>query len=369
LQFQAPPTPSGGRGGGGCSKNVDIAYTVDCANDIITITLTWKATGEPLANKEIELISREIGTVYLTTNASGMVSYKVPLALETMDYTIEFREIGDYCAATKEFQYNSCPTGCRDSSECAGNEYCYKESGQPLGVCKPVKCECGEVRDHECYNYDCCADSDCGSDQYCSQHVCKPKEKEKCRDDSCCAEDEYYNTATEKCEKIQKGICGYISNHKWYNYECCNDEDCSGEYQIITKDTGILGDMHNFTITGPYCEEHKCRVGPLANRTLVIKDPLKNIVNVQTSPTGQGQFLLENKGEYTIMLIKEQTVEANATVNSIKIEKPTPTIYDQLIDQVKNCWWLLIVILAAIVVAYLLYRRRVGEKYKFRPKE
>ncbi|MEM4720130.1 MAG: right-handed parallel beta-helix repeat-containing protein, partial [Candidatus Bilamarchaeaceae archaeon] len=365
LQAPSPPPIPGG-GGGGCSRYVDIIYTTDCANDIITIKLVWKLTGEPLKNAAVELISREIGTVYLTTNASGEVSYKVPIALETMDYTIEFRETGSYCAATKEFQYNSCPIGCRDSSECADNEYCEKESGKQFGVCKPVKCDCGEVRDHECYNYDCCSDSQCAPNEYCdiSGHVCK--EKPKCIGDDCCASDEFYNKNTSACEKIKKGKCGYIQDHKWYDYECCDDSDCKGDYQIITKKEGFIGDMHKFIITGPYCEQHTCRIGPLANRNVSVEDPLGKKIAVETSATGDGQFLLENAGEYIVTFITQQKIGANATVVSIKEEKPVTQPYIALLDQVKNCWWLLLLLLLVIVIGYIIYKRKVGEKYKFR---
>lgn len=61
----------------------------------------------------------------------------------------------------------------------------------------------------------CTKDEDCPDDEYCKNQICLPV----------------------------RGICGYVSNHRWIKYECCEDADC----EVNEK-----------------CEEHKCVQKPIS---------------------------------------------------------------------------------------------------------
>jgi hypothetical protein len=63
------------------------------------------------------------------------------------------------------------------------------------------------------YVYDCLVNESCPDDQFCKWGYCR---------------EFYYD-------------CGYAMNHVWYDYECCDDEDC-GE--------------------GLICDDHECAVAP-----------------------------------------------------------------------------------------------------------
>lgn len=51
-----------------------------------------------------------------------------------------------------------------------------------------------------------------------------PAAGDNCTNNSLCIGTEY--CIGGKCVPVVNGSCGYITNHAWYTYECCNDLDC-----------------------------------------------------------------------------------------------------------------------------------------------
>jgi len=168
LQLQAPTGGAGGVGGGGCDKRVVITVTTDCSTNelIINVSTTY---GDPVKNKEVQLLGRNINA-RLTTNERGIATYVLPSSFEPVNYTVRFQTQGEYCMQEEEFSFQSCYPQCDSNDKCPENEYCDN------GVCRTVKCDCGEIVNHSCISYECCSDSDCNETSRCVNHRCIPIE-------------------------------------------------------------------------------------------------------------------------------------------------------------------------------------------------
>ena len=105
-------------------------------------------------------------------------------------------------------------------------------------------------------------------------------EQHECYTDNDCSETEYCKVSkidyclTNCVSVTQETSCGYISNHKWINYECCSDTDCLIGEICFTHECNRLscpcGYISGHTCikyeccsdddcgSGKYCQNHKC---------------------------------------------------------------------------------------------------------------
>ncbi|MEM4330346.1 MAG: hypothetical protein QXY64_04280, partial [Candidatus Bilamarchaeaceae archaeon] len=316
-----------------CSRKVKINYTIDCLNDILIIKLIDETTNKLIDNEYILISYGRYNIERLKSNETGEILYKLPSTLDTILYNLEFEGRGRYCPAKEEFNYTSCH-GCKSNQECSEKEYCYIENEKMNGVCKLIECSCGEIVDHKCIQYQCCSDADCiESNFYCDvkEHICK--EKKECIDNTQCSESMYCDLTTNKCKLIEKGKCGYIANHSWKDYECCEDSDCKGEYKIVGKEKEFIGNIYKFTLVGPYCENHICHLGPLAKRDVLLESSSGERKILHTSENGEGQFVVE-KEEYKISyIINNGPIKSTLTIKSLAKEKEEtslPTTQEKL---------------------------------------
>lgn len=114
---------------------------------------------------------------------------------------------------------------CLKDDDCEAEEYCSDKT------CLKVPCECGEIKNHKCLPFQCCADTDCAGILVCEYKAHKCVECNKalqCPDDKTCSKD---NTCVDiPCE------CGEVTGHECKKFECCSDGQCpNGEICDITK--------------------------------------------------------------------------------------------------------------------------------------
>jgi hypothetical protein len=79
---------------------------------------------------------------------------------------------------------------CKLSNDCNLDEIC------EAGMCKKIVCERGEIINHQCKQYECIENKDCGGYNICdlSTHICL-----KCKDEHCCAENQMWCSGQQKC--------------------------------------------------------------------------------------------------------------------------------------------------------------------------
>jgi len=357
LNGSAAPSPvTGGGEERRCTKVSISRIGIECPENAVTFIV--KEDGTPVSGARVVIEGPWPWSDVKTTNGNGEVVFTLP---KGGHYVLRVSGgIEDYCSISDyEFDYTMC--GCFNDDDCKDTEYCYGAGGVThleMGTCKPVECECGYVKDHTCYPYDCCKDEDCAEGYRCENHVCV-KEKPECESDADCADNE--RCSNGKCELIT-GECGYAANHTWYKYECCEDADCpQGEFcfqhvcmlfKIETNDTGYVG------------EQHDVHVYPEGQYTLVLTDPDGRTHTLSTDENGYARFLLETEGRYSVALAKEGVPPLSVEVQSLK-RLPTPPEEKPvtLLDQVaRYFWWLLILLL--LIIGYILFRRRKTKKYK-----
>jgi len=365
----APYIPPGGGQPAVCEDVYIELISITCPGNIVTYRVAGPS-GSPISGAKV-VIERESVWWWSDvgySNSEGEVSFTLP-AEDNYYAEVDGGYYEDYCSDSIELQYVLCPDdACYQDDDCADTEYC--DITVPLyavdvtyldyvgfGVCMPVQCECGEVYDHRCHEYECCANADCSEGYVCENHQCVPRE---CESNDDCAQSEYCSDG--ECIPIPLGDCGFIANHSWYDYDCCNDSDCpEGQicyehecilYRIETNETGYVGDDHGVQVypEGPY--------------TLTLTDPDGREFTVITDANGRAAFLLETEGKYGIELVEEGVPVITVDVQSLKRPLPPPddkpvTILDELL---KYFWWLLILLL--LIIGYILFRRRKKKRYK-----
>ncbi|MEM4360147.1 MAG: right-handed parallel beta-helix repeat-containing protein [Candidatus Bilamarchaeaceae archaeon] len=359
VSAAAPPTPSKPSKKEKCIK-VSIGMTgIECPENAVAFIV--QEDGTPISGARIVIEGPWPWSDVKFTDKSGMTTFTLP----RQGHYVLWVDGGsdDYCSeADYEFDYTMC--GCFNDDDCKPTEYCELPgyaTHLAMGRCLPVPCECGYVADHTCYPYDCCSDRDCAEGYRCDNHVCVPRIE--CEVDDDCAFDE--RCTDGKCVKIQPGECGYIANHAWFVYECCNDTDCPTGYvckehtcipplyRIETNSTGFIGD------------EHVARVFPEGSYTLTLIDPTGKRTQIQTDEHGYVRFRLESEGLYTLSLLRDEEMMASVNVSALKHvvpEEERPAWWEEL---AKNWCWLLGVLLLIIGIGYVLYRRKM-EQFKFR---
>ena len=93
------------------------------------------------------------------------------------------------------------------------------------------------------------------------------KAKHECDTNSDCRYNEYcsLSNCVSECKPVVQGICGYISNHKWVNYDCCSDSDCS-ESQRCVNNKCEVGRSKRFSMSWRNCKA-KSRNKPQSTNT------------------------------------------------------------------------------------------------------
>lgn len=131
---------------------------------------------------------------------------------------------------------------CYINSDCADTEYCN------ANACTEVTGTCGYAENHAWVSYACCADTDCMAGRVCSSHTCVLANA--CTSNSDCANDQYCAPAAagDQCLAVPTESCGYVSNHAWHDYECCSNNDCSGD-DICSSHECVSGDVCEGDVT------------------------------------------------------------------------------------------------------------------------
>lgn len=123
------------------------------------------------------------------------------------------------CAIGKICQDHICKieNPCGTDADCADNEYCAPlAAGNSCMQVSPLG-ECGYATNHQWNEYQCCADTDCGVDQYCSTHQCLDSPPEECNGD------------------VQLEI-GYTANQEVLA-QISGLDSCDGKFAFIKKDS------------------------------------------------------------------------------------------------------------------------------------
>ncbi len=182
--------------------------------------------------------------------------------------------IGDYNCAVGEqcgtdWNCEPKPGYCTTNANCADDEYCMLAATPANNHCTDVTAgECGYIANHQWNEYECCADSDCIGIESCSNHACVVTNT--CASNADCADTAYCTpTASgDKCLAITTGDCGYIEDHAWYNYECCDNGDCeagqycSGHTCIVNTSCQYECCSNSQCADDKYCNENKCEFVP-----------------------------------------------------------------------------------------------------------
>jgi len=342
---EKPPSSNLPSGGGGCIQNLKISVKETiCPDNRIRVEIT-DSDNNPVGADQLVVLTDPDGKIYVEhTNREGEVTFTMP---RSGGYKVT--STGAYCGEYS-FDYQMCTAApsCKSDEECGDAQYCEPSSG----ACKPVGCPCGQIYDHSCHPYACCVDVDCHGNYTCTNHECKAIviAQPECNVDSNCSDDKYCSNG--KCTSVQLGTCGYVSNHSWKSYECCNNSDCQSGYlctnhscmlyRIITDSSGVIG------------TQHEVRVIPEGKYQLRLVDPQGNVKTIDTNGTGYATFVLENTGLYSISLIKDEAAAANVTVNALgKVtaeEKPASQLDLCLLG-------VAIAVLLLVAIIYVIYRR------------
>ncbi len=128
-------------------------------------TIGYLAKG---GEKQVEFIihGNEIGTfVYAVKAKNDKARYTREFLVKVLPECEEDSECGsgEYCNSGVCEKEEFCIT----SFECKDNEVCFN------GSCSEISCGCGYVSNHECINYECCEDKDCGLNEICYEHECE----------------------------------------------------------------------------------------------------------------------------------------------------------------------------------------------------
>ncbi|MFH1393588.1 MAG: right-handed parallel beta-helix repeat-containing protein [Candidatus Micrarchaeota archaeon] len=87
-----------------------------------------------------------------------------------------------------------------------------------------------------------------------------------CTENAQCLDNE--SCAQGSCQAVSTAGCGYIANHTWIGYDCCEDDDCPGNQLCsghqCTSGPHVEGSCSNDNDCGgtEYCESGRCRPVP-----------------------------------------------------------------------------------------------------------
>jgi|GEM_PF-4791795 len=354
----APPPPGGG--GEDSIPRGSVGTEVSPEGEL-TVTVTYR--GDPVEDAEIDLYMYNPRFEFIESGLTGSDGEAVFNLTEPGTYRI-------YVSASGLRFSNPYPVVFELTIECISNTDCADNESCMDGSCTSVTGSCGYAADHMWMEYACCFDLDCGSGFRCVQNTCvqeQPDEEGRCNDDMDCMVTEYCDSGN--CRPVPRGDCGYVSDHAWFDYECCVDSDCAEgyvcrenlcivleEFSIETEDTGFVGEEHTIKVY---------RQGePFSGGTVIIISP--EGTEYTRVADGQGNVILplEIEGDYEVRLVFENAVVDSADINSnlkpiVEQEDKPFAFFDELM---KACPFI-ILLLIVIGILYVLYRRRRGEKF------
>lgn len=284
-----------------------------CEGNAVTVS----AEGENVAGAHVSV--KDVSTASLVasgdTDGSGQFVFsgcgmKVDVKVTSPDYPSEILTqelIGcGQCGGAQE-------PGCTQDSDCPATAAC---SG---GECVLVECSCGKVSNHECVEYECCADADCPAQKICLDHVCSDKPAEDdgaCSSDSDCLPAQYCDKAaaqnTGSCKDVPDAGCGEVRNHEFvpYGYECGDEAGCPScqeGYECIAHkcmQNEVTCPAQDVVGASPACDATE-NGEPCANCDYVVTDPSgKNSTGV-TDENGSFTLPLSLPGTYKVALMKD----------------------------------------------------------------
>ena len=253
---------------------------------------------------------------------------------------------------------------CTNDGMCAESEYC-KE-----GLCIPVECPCGEIKNHKCIAYECCSNADCKEGYACNieTHKCEkivlPKLLIIVPDEI--LEDKEFELAV----RVEKG--GYINNvevkvnekeYKTDNRGRVKLKLKAGKYKITATKESFTSDTMTITVKKRYKiilpdkieagKEVKIIVvdeegNPAANVVIKVTLPDGSTVTLKTNEKGEAYLLAEKPGRLKVS-IGAETIEQ--VTEEVAVEIPEEKI--PIVEKPQQISLLLIVIFAIIIIAAL----------------
>jgi parallel beta-helix repeat protein len=257
---------------------------------------------------------------------------------------------------------------CVTSSDCAVNEVCAGSS------CVRFPCACGAVQNHQCVQYECCTDAQCGGGASCDTlaHACRQQVPQyECTTNLQCAANDYCKipsgAAGGTCEPVESLPCGEVANHSFtaYGYECGSEPGCPScptgaaceahkciAYLVTCPTTGIVGDEKTCSATrdGLPC--------PLCSYS--VASPDGNKTSGKTDEDGNFRLPLKIEGTYLVSLLSNGQAVKAIDVKAFPAGKPNEPEKPQAGPDFGLFLWLVLILL--LVAGVLVYWRRRGNK-------
>ncbi|MFA5050157.1 MAG: right-handed parallel beta-helix repeat-containing protein [Candidatus Micrarchaeia archaeon] len=205
--YTNPTTP-----GQTTKSKINYLVTSICLDDgSREITIKTRSKEEnPLSGVDITIFdTTKPNTKTMQTDENGTAIFTYSLNQLGTTYKVYISKEGNYLSYDFSIRLDTCPIEEPEPFICELNSDC--DTGCCLSnACQQVipTSECGyqlgcEWIEEECEKPECETDSDCVSNEYCSDGTCT----------------------------LIEGECGYIQNHTWINYECCSDDECLDGYE------------------------------------------------------------------------------------------------------------------------------------------
>jgi len=126
------------------------------------------------------------------------------------------------------------PTGwCGDDTYCEDNEFCMLSSDPNGNRCHEVQNanECGYASNHTWNAYECCDDSDCNAQQFCSDHTCAEKLEMNSSDNDSngTISNDSETESASKCTGTMKNRVVYNPKTNKIAVRVSNIENCAGK--------------------------------------------------------------------------------------------------------------------------------------------
>jgi len=353
--FAVLEVPEDDNDGGDDKSHVDVSFSSTCEGNIVRVIGTTPKDGfTVLVDHAVSLSEVASGT----TNEDG--EFEFPGCGIGVKITVKKSA---YFTETLYEDLILCPLcdlECGDDLDCEDNEHCVDN------MCEPVECDCGEIENHQCNEYQCCSNADCPEGLICEDNECTSE----CTSDEDCDSTEFCNIEEGaeggSCEEIT-GQCGYADNHTWIQYECGEEgcPECPEQYiciEHVCEPVAELEGPETAFVGEPGIVKARDGADPCVECDIVIGLPDGSRIQGKTDSNGEIKVPLNMEGKYTFSL-----VQGNETVDSLTVDalvkpqvhpdKPPTSILDDL-----GAWLLWLLLLAVLVFGFIIYRRRQHQK-------
>lgn len=376
INVAAPPPiiiPSGD--GGEDKDELNLSWEQVCPENGMLVNV--RSDGSTVSGVEVRLLLQDpyYGLIdQQDSNESGQVMFNTDI---TGTYWIYAHGSGYYSFGPLEAEYTACEPevteGCDVDSDCASTETCEG------GTCTQVECECGMIEDRTCVPYECCSDTECSEGEVCTGNQCVIEPG--CTTDSDCADEE--TCSSEICIPVETGECGYVQNHSWQDYECCQDSECADyPYEKCTSHTCGPRTYTLKVLSETVTAGSEARIAVIeddermANARISIMSPSGKTFEGYTDENGEFVFTPDAKGTYTASafgsdgrtLAKADVMAGEASTPCCLFSLCSFLGLSQLFGICWYWWILLLIIIAAIIILYLVYReiQKGGTKRKWK---